>query len=80
MSRGPGVVQRRITAAFKAEPARHFTVEELAFIAYPGAMIERSQLEAVRRALRTVGPKIGLHTSRAGRAGERGWRHVVGIS
>jgi hypothetical protein len=41
MSRGLGTVQRRLTAALN-ESGRRFTVEELAKIAFPGELTERS--------------------------------------
>jgi hypothetical protein len=40
MSRGPGVVQRRLIVALD-ELGRRFTVEEWAKIAFPGELIER---------------------------------------
>jgi hypothetical protein len=79
MSRGRGIVQRRIIAAFDAEPSRRFSIEELASVVYPGKTIERSQREAVRRALQSIGPVIGVHRSRAGRLGTRGWHHIIGM-
>ncbi len=39
MSRGPGIVQRRLLAAFQAEPSRRFTMLELAEVAWPGEVI-----------------------------------------
>jgi len=42
MSKGPGIVQRKIIAAFEAEPAKKFTIERLA--AFVTGMEERSQL------------------------------------
>jgi hypothetical protein len=49
MSRGLGVVQRRLMAALD-ELGRRFAVEELAGIAFPGEPIERVHLVSVRRA------------------------------
>jgi hypothetical protein len=80
VSKGPGRVQRQIAAAFEAEPSRRFTIEELASAVYPGEAIERSHKVAVRRALKSVGPTIGLHTCRVGQLGKLGWRHVVGVA
>lgn len=73
MSRGLGIVQRRLQAALEGEPKRRFTIEELAARAFPGEAIGRAQLVSVRRAL------AGLKTKscRAGRSGERGWHYVV---
>ena len=73
MSRGPGVVQRRLQAALEGEPKRRFKIEELAARAFPGEAISRAQLVSVRRAL------AGLKTEscRAGRSGERGWHYFV---
>lgn len=51
MSRGLGVVQRRLIAALQAEPSRWFTVLDLAEVVY-GEPVERKHLEAVRRVLR----------------------------
>ncbi len=77
MSRGLGVVQRRIIAALQAEPMRLFTVEELAEIAFPGEPIERKHAGSVRRALKNL-PGLDLHLYRAGKLRTRGWRYVVG--
>jgi hypothetical protein len=51
MSRGRGIVQRRIVAAFEDQPGKRFTVDELAALAYPGVAIERKHKEGVRHAL-----------------------------
>ena len=66
MSRGAGVVQRRIIAALQAEPMRLFTVEELAEIAFPGEPIERKHLVSVLRALKNL-PGLDPHLYPAGR-------------
>lgn len=76
MSRGAGVVQRRLIAAFQAEPGRRFTVKELAEIAFPGEPIERKHAVSVRRALKNL-PGLDLHSYPRGRNGTRGWRYVV---
>lgn len=73
MSRGPGIVQHRLRAALEAEPARRFTVEELAALAYPGEEISRVRLSSVRRAL----SRFPTVRCRFGRMGERGWRHSI---
>ena len=80
MSRGAGVVQRRIIAALQAEPWQHFTVEELTEIAFPGEPIERKHLVSVRRALKALKnlPGLDLHFYRAGKPGARGWSYTVG--
>jgi hypothetical protein len=73
MSRGPGIVQRRLVAALQAEPARRFTVEELTAIAFPAAEVGRAGLASVRRAL--IG--LAVHRQCAGRSGRSGWRYFV---
>jgi hypothetical protein len=75
MSRGPGVIQRRLIAAFH-EPGRRFTVEELAEIAFPGEPLERKHAVSVRRALKKL-PSIDLHFHKAGKTRARGWRYRV---
>ena len=76
MSRGAGVVQRRLIAAFPIEPGRRFTVEELAEIAFPGEPVERKHEVSVRRALKNL-PGLDLHFYPAGTSGTRGWRYRV---
>jgi hypothetical protein len=73
MSRGLGIVQRKLVAGLD-ELGHRFTVEELAEIAFPGETIERKQLVRVRRALKHL---PGLHFQNAGRSGTRGWRYLV---
>ena len=73
MSRGSGVVQRRLQATLEGEPKRRFTIEELAARAFPGEAIGRAQLVSVRRALGA----LPVERCRAGRSGERGWHYVV---
>ncbi|HZZ63767.1 MAG TPA: hypothetical protein VFE63_21825 [Roseiarcus sp.] len=82
MSRGPGIVQRRLIAAFQSEPTRHFTVEQLAAIAFPGEPIERKHAVSVRRALKRLQklPGLDLHVIRAGAARTHGWRYFVGLA
>ena len=79
MSRGLGVVQRRLIAALQAEPKRLFTVEELAEIAFPGEPIERKHWVSVRRALKNL-PGLDPHLYRAGKSSTRGWRYVVRLA
>ena len=76
MSRGPGIVQRRLIAAIQGEPGRLFTVEELAEIAFPGEPIERKHLVSVRRALKNL-PGLDPHLYKAGKSCTRGWRYKV---
>jgi hypothetical protein len=52
VSRGLGIVQRRLIAALN-ESGRRFRVKELAETAFPGEPIERKHEVSVRRALRT---------------------------
>ena len=82
MSCGPGFVQRRLIAAFKSEPTRRFTIEQLAEIAFPGEPIERKHVVGVRRALKKLKnlPGLDLHHCRAGRSGARGWLTSWGVS
>jgi hypothetical protein len=75
MSRGAGIVQRRLIAALD-ELGYRFTVEELAEIAFPGEPIERKHLVSVRRALENL-PGLKLHFYNAGKSGTRGWRYLV---
>jgi hypothetical protein len=75
MSRGAGVVQRRLIAALD-ELGRRFTAEALAEIAFPGEPIERKHLVSVRRALANM-PGLKLHFQRTGESGTRGWRYLV---
>ncbi len=79
MSRGPGVVQRRLIAAFQSEPTRRFTVEQLAEIAFPGQQIERKHEVSVRRALKDL-PGLHLHVFRGAKPRAHGWRYVVGLA
>jgi hypothetical protein len=76
MSRGMGRTQRAILAALQAEPGRRFTVNELAAVAFPGIYIGPAQIESVRRALKTLGPKIGLHEVRVGQSNVGGWHYA----
>jgi hypothetical protein len=74
MSRGPGVIQRRIVAALQAEPGRWFTVMELAFVAYPDeGMVEKKHFVSVRRAL--SGMKVKRRRSGKRRTG--GWHYQI---
>ena len=75
MSRGPGVVQRRLIAAFQVETGRR-TVKEFAEIAFPGETIERKHLASVRRALKNL-PDLHRDFHKAGKTGTRGWRYRV---
>jgi hypothetical protein len=55
MSKGPGRVERAIIAAFKAEPDRAFTTEELALAVYAGLnRAEKKHRVAVLRAMRRL--------------------------
>jgi len=79
MSRGPGIVQRRLIAALQNEPTRRFTVEQLAEIAFPGEQIERKHAGSVRRALKNL-PGLDLSIITANKPGTRGWRYFVTLS
>ena len=79
MSRGAGIVQRRLVAAIQAEPKRLFTVEELAKIVFPDELIERKHLVSVRRALKNL-PGLEPHVYPAGKSGTRGWRYEVRLA
>jgi len=84
MSRGPGKVQTAIKAALAKQPAKGFRVSELAAIAYPGVVIERSHEVAVRRALksfnlyremfgehgRQAGPRLSVRLQKPARPGK----------
>jgi hypothetical protein len=79
MSRGPGIVQRRLIAAIQGEPGRLFTVKELAEIAFPGEPIERKHEVTVLRALKNL-PGLELHWYKAGKSRTRGWRYEVRLA
>ncbi len=79
MSRGQGIVQRRLIAAFQNEPTRHFTVEQLAEIAFPGEELDRKHAVSVRRALKNL-PGLDLHLCRSAKPRAHGWRYVVGLA
>ena len=65
MSRGPGSVQRAITAHLAAHPEpQKFTRGELAAIAYPGVPIETKHRVAVARAVNKVAPERLKHRVR----------------
>jgi len=49
-----GPVQTAIVDVIGEQPARRFTLAELAAVAYPGAAIKRSHLVAVSRAVRCL--------------------------
>ena len=76
MSRGPGRLQRELVAVFEADPARRFTIEELAALAYPGEVFKRDHAVCIRRALKTLPGLV------KGRRGERGggWRWRFGLA
>jgi hypothetical protein len=74
MSRGPGIVQRRLLATLQAEPGRWFTIAELAEVAFPG---DHRHLSSVRRALEGL---PGLHRAREGQYGVHGYRGFVSLS
>lgn len=78
MSKGPGRVQRAITAAFEAEPTRRFTTAELAAIAYPGTTVEKNHTDAVHRALTKLTAPLGLTKSRIALPNAFGWQHLWG--
>ena len=60
MSRGPGVIERAITAAFTDNPSRTYTVEELAALAYPGVnQVEKKHRVAVIRAADKAAARLG---------------------
>jgi hypothetical protein len=73
MSRGLGFVQCGVQAALEAEPTLRFAVAELAGEAYPGKVVGRAQLVAVRRAL----GRLTIERCRVGAFGRRGWRNRV---
>jgi len=58
MSRGPGKVERAIESAFRGDPTRTYTIEELARFACPAARtIERKHLVITRLAARRAAPR-----------------------
>jgi hypothetical protein len=55
MSKGPGRIERAITAAIEAEPDNAFTVEDLCDRAFPGAnRIEKKHRVSVLRAMKKL--------------------------
>jgi hypothetical protein len=80
MSRGPGIIQRRVVAALEAEPTRRFTTEDLAAIVYSGEAIGHKHLSSVRRALSKASPAGKLRRQREGRYGTPGYKTFVSIS
>jgi hypothetical protein len=73
MSRGPGIVQRRLLAAFRAEPDRSFTAKELAATVYGEAEPADYRMSNVLRALRKL--DLSLETENVGRTMKRGFRY-----
>jgi hypothetical protein len=89
MSRGPGKVERAIESAFRGDPTRTYTIEELVQIAYPAArVIERkhlviARLAAQRAALRCHWISILAYRTREFRGwqeGKGGWNKVLYVS
>jgi len=66
-------VQRRLLNALQGEPARRFTIEELATHAFNDEMIVRAHLVSVRRALKA----LPVDRCRNGRAGAKGWCYTI---
>lgn len=79
MSRGFGVIQLRLVAAFQAEPGKPFAVRELASVVFPGMAIERKHEVSVRRALKNL-PNLQLQVIRAGTPRAHGWRLFVALA
>jgi hypothetical protein len=77
MSRGLGIVQRRLVAAFQLQPTPRVTVKQLAEVVFPAEQIERKHLVSVRRALKNL-PGVDLHVCRIARSGAHGWCYVIG--
>lgn len=69
MSKGPGRVERAITAALAAEPDGAFTIQDLGSRAYPGLnRMEKRHRVAIIRAMRSVAgrlPEIGILSARS---------------
>ncbi|SRR5208282_2145656 len=79
VSRGPGIVQRRLLAAFEAEPSRRFTMRELAQVVWPGEAIGDSHRASLCRALKRL--PVELTRCRVGKRGRRpGWLQLVSAS
>jgi hypothetical protein len=85
MSRGPGIVQRRVLAAFEDEPDRWFMMTELAAIVWPGeataGAIGDKHRASLCRALRTL-PGVTLRRCRVtkGLCARPGWFQRVRAS
>jgi hypothetical protein len=75
MSRGIGLVQRRIKDAFESNPGKAFTIVGLAEIAFPGQTIERKHKQSVRRALSKLisDARIAIYQCSVGHSHSRGW-------
>lgn len=78
MSRGPGRIQRGLSAIFEKHPAGRFTIRELASRIYPGEEITISHTNAVGYTLRQVAPTLGLTRCRTGKPGQLGWAYRWG--
>ncbi len=78
MSRGYGTVQRGIIGIFRTEPSAKLTVNEIAEIIFGEAAPTRAQRESIRRALRSLLPRLGLCRSRIRLSDGFGWQHRYG--
>ena len=72
MSRGPGTVERAITAAFHGSPDTIFTAGDLVALAYPCVSPQPSQRGATLRAAAKVADRLGWRSQRMTSSGRGG--------
>ncbi len=76
VSRGLGIVQRRLIAVFESNPQKRFSVKDLAELVYPGEILERKHEVAILRAMKAIN---GLDKIRAGRWSTGGWHYIFSV-
>lgn len=54
MSKGPGIIQRRVVEAFEASPNAWLSIDDLAAHCYPGEAVEKKHRDSVGRAVRAM--------------------------
>jgi len=75
VSKGYGRIQLAIATAFKDQPGRFFTIDELATIAYPGIALEAKHRDRTNRAVNSLMQDLGLMKRRVSLAQGLGWRN-----
>lgn len=79
MSRGPGIVQRRIAALLLGHPGKLWTNEELASCVYNSDAVTPAQREAVRRSLAKMDVTLPVTRCRTGLRNSGGWHYTVRV-